>query len=405
MAYPPQTWIDDDPRYPASAARMRNIEEGIRQAHLLVGASAVPRLGPIVVASRDAPAEVRSQAFRTCTGTNDQDFINEALRLAARGSDLTGGTGAGVVELVGPNFFVGQNNTGVIQMQPATWLRGSGFGTVIQPMHGSYTGLGAIQLVNTAADHTHVSDLTIGRIGGTAQVHGIKYVGNGASSSSDVATGNDPFQWIHHVVVLATAGAGIRAEGTGGGARALQVDSCVAWESGAGGFVTDGSSDSHMTNCNVQPRTGPGFQVGGGNSKLLNCKSYYSDGSSDGFLVTSSRPELIGCSAQDNGRWGFNVSSQNATMSGCVADSNARSDTGGGGFNIAAEGMFEGLHAHDRAQSTNQQMKAFQFTGSPQVYLTGRAVVPTGGTHVTGTAGANSFVRIVRDGTTIFAAG
>ena len=32
MAYEPQTWVDDDPLYPASAARLSHIEDGLDAA-------------------------------------------------------------------------------------------------------------------------------------------------------------------------------------------------------------------------------------------------------------------------------------------------------------------------------------------------------------------------------------
>lgn len=367
------------------------------------GTSAVPRLGPVVVASSQAPQAVKDQASFVCDGSNDQTEINAAIVQAARSGDIAGGTGAGKVELVGGDFFVGNNNTGTILLYPGVWVQGTGPNTFINPQYSSYTGLGVFQLATQAVDHTKVSDLTIGKPGSVvSRCHGFNYVGDGASGSSATATGNDRFHWIDHVTVLKTSGNGVFLSGTSGGTRASQINRVVCWESALSGIRVDGSSDNHLTDCNVQTQGGgPGFYIGGGNSKVLNCKSYYSDGSTDGFLVTSSRAELIGCSAQDNGRYGFNITSGDCTVSGCVADSNARTDSSGGGFLIGSDGVFEGLHAFDRGQTPGSpQLRGIVFSGSPQVYLTGRVRVPSGSAHVVGSPGTNSYMRVVRHGTT-----
>lgn len=364
-----------------------------------------PRIGVIRVASNDAPADVKAQADYVCAGSNDQTVINTALLAASRPSDGFGGIGGGCVELVGPNFYVGNNNTGSITMYPATWLRGSGPATMIRPMFTSYTGLGCIQLINDTTDHTQLSDFTIGKENSSqSNCTGILYTTSASSSGSAYSwdTGSDSFHSIHHISVLKTAGYGLHLSG----GREFQVMDVLAWDTALSSFQIN-ASDSKFTACTAQAGTGgPGFAVAGGNSKLTGCKAYYTDGSNDGYYVTSSRAELVGCAAQDNGRYGFNVTGVDVTMSGCVADSNARMDSSGGGFLIGNTGIFEGLHAFDRNQTpASPQLRGIVFSGTPQVYLTGRVRVPSGTNHIVGSPGANSYMRVVKDGTTIGTAG
>lgn len=406
MAYTKQTWADGFVGgTPITAARLGHIEDGIEAAHGLAGATN-PRLGILKVASSHAPADVKAQADYVCTGTDDQTVINAALLAASRPADGFGGIGAGCVELVGPNFFTGHNG-GVITMYPATWLRGSGYGTLIQPSYATFSGLGAIELVNDTTDHTFVSDLSIGKPNSnTSRCHGFRYVQSGVGDAYELDSGSDPFNRISDVNIFKPQGHGVWVSGTSSGNRETHVDHVLAWDTGLSGFRIE-SSDSKFTACTAQAGSGgSGFYIAGGNSKLAQCKAYYTDGSFDGYEVVSSRAEIVGCSAQDNGRWGFNISSTDCTVVGCVADSNARLDAAGGGFQIGGSGLFADLSAFDRGQTpASPQLQGIVFSASPQVFLTGRVKVPSGTAHVVGSPGANSYMRVVRDGATVLTAG
>jgi hypothetical protein len=409
MTYTKQTWTDGVSV--ANADRFNHMETGIKAAHTLASStSAVPRLGILRVASMHAPADVKAQCQYVCTGVNDQIQINDALQAATRPGDGFGGTGAGCVELVGGDFYIASDNATSINMYPSTWLRGSGPGVFLRPRWTSTSiDRGTIELVNQSVAHVRVSDLTIGRESDIAtNGHGIKFYQSGKASAYQMNTGSDPFIWIHDVMILKVRGKGVYLTGAAGsgGCRATQVLDVVAWNTSGDGFDIQ-SSDCHLTNCNAQPNAGGnGFRIQGGNSKLLNCKSYYSEADTDGFLITSSRAEVHGCAAQDNGRWGFNISSGDCTVTGCVADSNARMTSSGGGFNIASTGVYEGLHAFDRGQTpSSPQLRGIVLAGSPQVMLTGRSSVPSGSAHVIGAPGAGSYAKVVRSGTSVYSVG
>ena len=359
--------------------------------------------GPITVASSDAPQAVKDACEYVCTGTNDQTVINQALQAASRPGDGFGGTGRIGVCLVGPNFYIGNNNSTSITMYPSTHLFGLGPGTLLQPQYTT-AGIdrGVIQLLNVNTAHVYVSDLTIARANSVSwEGHGIKFTGQGNGDTYEIQSGNDPYNRIQNVWIGNARGKGAWLTGTSGGSRESQVFECVFWNCDEQGLLIDGSSDSQVSDCRASGGDGfPRFELGGGNTKMANCKTYYSGNGTtngDGFLISSSRCEIANCAAQDNGRWGFRFTGTDVTASGLVADSNSRTQTDGGGFAIEANGVFEGLHAFDRNQTpASRQLRGVVFSGTREVYLTGRISVPTGGTEVTGTPASGSYARLVR---------
>jgi len=368
--------------------------------------------GVLTVASSESPQAVKDACDYVCTGTNDQTVINQALLQASRAGDGFGGEGYIGVHLVGPTFYVGNNGTTSITMYPSTHLFGSGTGTLIRPMWPSNLDRGAIELLNSTTAHVRVSNLSIGRTNAVnSNGHGIKFVGTGEGDAYEIKTGNDPYCVIDHVTVLFAARKGIYATGTSGGMREIQISHCTLWNAEEEGILIDSSSDCQISDCRANGGGSyPRFSLSGGNSKIANCKAYYSGGSSntnaDGFQISSSRCEVVGCSAQDNGRWGFNISSTSANISACTADSNSRLQSDGGGFSISSKCSAQGLVAFDRGQTPGSpQTRGVVFSSSPQVYVTGFVSVPSGTNEVVGSPGSNSFVRIVRDGTTLYSAG
>ncbi|GAA2022586.1 right-handed parallel beta-helix repeat-containing protein [Pseudokineococcus marinus] len=369
-------------------------------------ATTTPRPGLLKVASADLPADVKAGADFVCDGTNDQAEITAALVKASRPADGFGGQGYVGVELVGPNFYVGHDGATSILMHPSTHLRGAGDGTLIQPMYPSAIDRGAIQLVNANVTRSRVSDLTIARANASAfNGHGIKYVGAGTGDTYELKTGNDPFNRISGVNVHKAAGKGIWCTGSSGGSREMQIFECVLFNCFEQGLLVDSSSDSQISDIRATGGSAfPGIELGGGNTRLANSKVYYrgnTDGSTtgaDGIKISSSRCEVTGCAAQDCGGYGLNVSSADATVTGFLADSNSA------GFRIAGAGVFTGLRATSRAGGRWPQTTGLEFAGTPQVLLSAFVTVPSGGTHVVGAPGANSYARVVRDGTTLFSA-
>jgi hypothetical protein len=422
MAYTKQTWVNNDATTPLSATRLNYIEQGIADAHALAASggsstTATPRLGIVPVASSQLPQSVKDGVAAAggfvCSGTNDQVQINAALLKASRPADGFGGEGHIGVQLIGPRFFTASGAAataaGSITMYPSTHLMGTGPGTIITPgWSTNAVDRGCIELLNANTAHVRVSSLTIGAQNAvTIPGHGIRFVQSGQAAAYEYMTGSDTFHYIDHVSVLKAARSGIYLTGTAGGNRETQISWCLLWQCQERGVFFDGSSDCQISDCRG---TGggnfPRFELGGGNVKIANCKAYFSgnqdanDGpTADGFLINSSRVSVVGCDAQDNGRYGFNFTGNNATASGLVADSNSRGTATGGGFFISSAGMYSGMHAHNRPQNAITQNRPFIFSGAPKIYLTGRSELSaiTGtGTHVTGAP--TGYVRILKDG-------
>lgn len=376
--------------------------------------SARGRVGVITVASSEATTAQKKLCDYVCDGTDDQAEINAALAKASRNGDGFGGEGHIKVLLVGPTFYVGNNNgagsLGAITMYPSTTLEGNGWGTLIRPMWPTNVDRGAIELLNTDTNHTRVANLTIGRpTAVTFNGHGIKYVGAGSGGVYEIKTANDPYHEIANVRVMFAGRCGIWMTGSSGGAREMQVRDCVLWNCVDECLWLDGSSDSQVIGCRASGGTGgkAAFRLGGGNSMMVGCKAYYSENPADGFLIDSSRCMITNCSAQDNGRHGFNFTGQDVVASNLIADSNGRLSSTGAGFNIAANGVYSGLEALDRGQTpASPQLTQFAFVGTPTVMLTGRSDLGTNGTtHNSGAVGTSSYIRLVRQGTTVYSVG
>lgn len=364
------------------------------------------RLSFVRVASSALPADVRSQCDYECDGVNDQVQINQALLLASRPGDGFGGEGYGGVQLVGPSFSIADDNATSITMYPSTLLQGAGRGTLLWPKwSSSAVDRACIELLNTNVHFVTVADLSIGRpTAVNANGHGIKFNQSGTGDAYEIKSSSDPFNMIRGVRIGFMSRKGIWLTGTSGGSRESQVFEVDVKSCGEQGILIDSSSDSQISNCRAHGCVGVNFELGGGNTKIADCKAYYSD--TVGFLISSSRCEADGIAAQDNGTHGIQVTGQDARVTGASCDSNSRLSTTAYGFLISSTGDFEGIECFDRGQTPGSpQNRAIGITGSPQIYLSGRTRVPAGGAHLTGSPGANSYVRVVRDGTTIYSSG
>jgi hypothetical protein len=144
----------------------------------------------------------------------------------------------------------------------------------------------------------------------------------------------------------------------------------------------------------------PGFRIAGGNAMVADCKAYYRGNETgvstgaDGFVFSSSRFTVTGCSAQDNGGYGFVFSGVDGQASNCQSDANSN------GFQINASGSYDNLSAISRTGGRFATATSFTVTGTTtKVYLTGRSnLAATGSAHNTGTPMTNSYVRVVREG-------
>lgn len=377
------------------------------------GIAASGHRGFLTVASNEATSAQKKLCDFVCDGVDDQVQINAALAKATRPSDgFSGAEGNVAVLLVGPTFYVGNNGTGCITMHPNTTLIGNGRGTMIRPMWSTNVDRGCIELLNNNTAHTRVTNLTIGReTAVTFNGHGIKYVQDPQTATFpySIKTAKDPYHQIDNVWVLFAGRCGIWCSGTSGGSREMVIRDCVLWNCVDECLWIDGSSDSQVIGCRASGGSGgkAGFRLGGGNTMMTGCKAYFSENPADGFLIDSTRCMITNCSAQDNGRHGFNFTGNDVVASNLIADSNSRLLSTGAGFNIAADGVYSGLEALDRGQTgSSPQLTQFLFVGSPVVYVTGRSSLGANGTtHNSGSLGTGSYVRIVRQGTSVYAFG
>lgn len=362
----------------------------------------------ILVAASNAPTAVKNAADYVCDGTADQVQINAAITSAAYSDN--GGVNYGLVQLSGGEFSI----SSPILMKTGVSLHGVGFLTILKSVSLAAPA-GVVQLYDMNTHMTSLQHLTLdGGAAGGGTSSAVVYrnsdgnIGDakGATGDHNGTPGNDPDS--SHVLSdlfvrnfsngTARHGIFMDADARDPKVSRIRVRSC----SGTGFKMNDSSDGKYSQNiaigCNI------GYDIGGGSNMFTTCKAAYSD--VDGWVVASSRLHLIGCHAQDNGRHGFNVSGVDPAMSGCVADSNRRLDTSGYGLNLSSSrAIVEGFHAYDRGQSAQAQTQGMNISGASDIYLTGNVRIPTGTTYVNGTPGGNSYVRVVRVGSTVYTVG
>lgn len=338
-------------------------------------AVAGPAAAMPVVAASTSSSEVKAMADYVCTGTDDQDVINTALAAEV-------GNGAGGVQLVGGLFFT----TDSIVVGRAQTLNGVGMLTEIRAA-SNFTGY----MVENSADGDNM--ITISNLllngGYKSNVGGIKLINDSTSfpqsgSGADrPGTNPDSVHWIHHVYVRAPGQHGIylgTSDGGTGNSRGNKIHSCRVTVAGGDGVHLDAASDTFLmdTLCTTNDGSGGvGFHIGGGSSKLVMCKTAYTN--SHGFNIQSSRAQLTGCSAQDSGGHGYYINND-AHLTGCQADSNGRLQSGGGdGYFISASNvMLEGCRALDRNQSAQRQRHGFNWDSGSDIHISGQAYNNTG---------------------------
>lgn len=348
----------------------------------------------IVVASSDAPTAVKSTADYVCDGTADQVQINQAIEQAFDDNRPQ-------VILAGGRFYISNR----VVMYPHVEVRGLGLGTSVTSV--GMPAVGMFELFDHHTNLTHLRDMTLyGNYSAGGQSHALYYL-NEDSGGNDGNMGTyfpgsnpDSAHRIHNLYVQGFTG-GTRhglwiskncrdAEATG--VRISQVSGTA--------FYIDGSDNKYVS-CTASAAN-VGFHVSGGNTVITNCKSAYSV--EEGFLVTSSRAQLVGAIAQDSGTHGFNVSGVDPTLVGCVADSNSRLTTSAYGLKVSSSRAFiDGINLYDRGQSTNRQNRGIDFTGSSDVFLTGSCRLASGSAYVNGTP--TGYVRLNQIGSSVLKIG
>lgn len=398
MAYTKQTWVDNNSAYPLSAARMNYIEQGIEDAHALVGGGGTsPIYGDGMytktVAGAGESASVKAACDYVCTGTNDHTVINTALNSVGVTTLNKGGNG-GTVVLVGRNF----NIAGSVRIPSQTQLVGAygKSGTWLTRSGGWSPGVatGMIELYDEDTQYTSIRHL--GLNGGGASVTGI-YLHN------DRAQEFDAFHTVNDVYIFAVGGDGLATILTnvngngrmrGGHFSQIRVINCGRYAY----YIA--SNDGFYDRCDTGSAGSHGFYVTNGNNRIVNSKAWYSDGS--GFYISGVRTQLAACESQDNLMHGYYLAGAQTNVTGCTADSNsyAGGSTGGNlydGFNIAAHTIVQGCTAYDKNEGGRglRQRYGYNITNSSaKVIVDGLAWQNVTGP-LNGSGAAGSAVRVV----------
>lgn len=408
MAYTKQTWQDGNSSYPLSATRMNYIETGIKDAHDLIalggGGGGGGGDAALVVASNDAPTAVKASASYVCNGSDDQVEIQAAIDAAAplqsRNSDMpVGATQLGRVILTGGRFII----TAPIQMRTAVSLMGSGWATEL--LSSGNTGTGVIRLAAPNDHVVHVQDLQLnGNSSSGGTCNGIDFDMTGSGDTGGYPGVNpDSYHYISNLLVKGFSngtrtGIKLWASGTANN-RGNIITDCQIRDCSANGIWLTASSDSFINTCHIGGSDSAGIRIETGNTKIVNCKTFYSD--QYGFYIASGRHTIANCESQDD-QVGFWLAGADSVYSALVADTCAAD-----GIVIAANGtVLNGFQSFLRSGGRYTTMaNGLRYTASQtDLSIVGRVRPDSITTPISGTPGARSFVR-VSNGTTLVSAG
>lgn len=396
MAYEPTAWNSGD-NFTAEAAN--RIENGIADLSAMVGPG-VNAVVHKVVAAASATSAQKAVADYVCDGVNDEVQINAAIAdVSAMYGAMSNSSGnAGVVQLVGTNFVIGNgctNNSGSIKLRKNVTLRGAGmFKTWIKahssfvtytpsltpdtnPVSGSGTAAsnsaaGMIELYDNNVQYANVEDLLLfGNAGGGARVMGLRY--DWSAGGTDTVLHSDTGCQATHVMVQQPASHGVYNVGSGANYpnRASQwsdirvMDAGGVVDANAAGYWTSGA-DHVWFRCTSGSAAGHGWVISGANNHFTDCTSWFGgslastangatgNANGCGFYVAGGRHMFANCSAQDNFGHGFHLKSPGNTLAGVISDSNGYSRvtgtaTGSGYYIAAGENVIYGS-AFDKAE-------------------------------------------------------
>jgi len=409
--YSPTTWVDSTTV--ANAATLNNIETGIDRAwNGLLGYA-----GAVVVASNDAPQAVKDAAHFECDGTADEVQINDAMELAAAISHGAGTTlnptaatpanaeQRGWVCLSGGRF----NLAAPVTMWSGTRLTGCGFLTELRST--SNNGTGMIKLGSVQEHLCEVAHLWLNG-NGSGTSHGIDFDMTASDNTSNYPDVNgDSYHSIHDLLIKGFTngtrhGVYLHATGTannrGNIVANLQIRDCSG-----NGIYFSASSDNFISTCHVGGSKDTGIRIATGNTKIVNCKTFYSGiedstTSGYGFYMTSGRGLLSGCESQDDNT-GFFFDGNPYVGTGLVADSalNAAIRIG------TNSQVLNGFTVFNRGGSIRYptSTRGLYFDGTyTDLNVTGTVAPSNITTKISGAAGSRSFMR-VSDGTSLVSVG
>jgi hypothetical protein len=302
--------------------------------HTHGGFTTSPRPAFVQVLSTDMPTAWKTAAAAdaytlVCDGTNDEVQINQAIDLAAPFQSRNAGMPAGAanlgkVQLSGGRFNIG--SAGIV-MRTAVHLEGAGIAsTEVRAVACNQPGMIRLGSVN---DHLcHVSNMWLhgnGSSGGTCSAIDFDMTG-GNDTSLYPPTSPDSYHHVHDLYVYAFEAnanrngikmwAGSTANNRGNIIDRIQMRTNYTSPSGHGIWLT-AASDCLISNCHIGGMGGNAFNIQTGNTKIVNCKSFYTTGA--GFYFSSGRGIISNCESQDD-ETGYYFDASPQTASGLIAD-------------------------------------------------------------------------------------
>lgn len=256
-------------------------------------------------------------------------------------------------------------------------LIGDGAGTsrLVRRNTGTLTGPFVTNATNARA--VTVRGLTLDGGGvGDATSHGL-LLDNTAAAGTDPTNGVAEYVDARHycadLIIQAAKGDGHRVVGRG----VTMVERVQVWICDGHGFNT--GTDSFYSDCDAGSSGLDGFFIGNANTRLGQCKAWYSGristagagvtgGTGHGFHISDgnySSNTLLGCEAQDNARAGYFLSNVGRQIvAGSIADSNNTANLGHAGFEVinSYENRVSGF-AWDRAANTFHQLAGVRVSG------------------------------------------
>jgi hypothetical protein len=358
----------------------------------------------VVVASADAPGDVKSAAQFVCTGTNDEAKINSAINVAAalvsRNPTSPGGAQQqGRVVLTGGRF----NIDNPILMQTGVWLQGQGFLTEVRARANN--GAGVIKLAQVDAHLCTVSHMWINGnsvAGGTC--NGIDFDMTASGDTDEYpATDPDAYHLITDVYVSNFLGGtrhGIYLHSTGtANNRGNIIDRVQIRDCSGDGINLTAASDSFISNAHVGGSDGSGFRIASGNVRIVNSKSFFSLGW--GFWISSGRGTITGCESQDDVN-GYFFDAAPWTATGLTCDTADVTGIRVSTDRLTLNGFNVFLRSGGAFPNTNTGLLID--AGANDSIVTGQVDNSGITTPISGAVGLRSFMR-VSDGTTLVSVG
>lgn len=360
---------------------------------------AVSRPLRITVAAKDAPDYIRAEANYVCDGVDDQVQINAAIAEASTGP-ITGSSerALNAVELSGGMFYC----SGSVLLRSAVDVIGAGpFASVLRAVNlttatGAGGRVGLVKLLDTNTHGCGIHGVTLdggGSGGGTCDA--LVYSNNGSSNPTGYPyTSPDPYCYAYNLFVRGFRTPGVNGQGRNGlyaemDMRGTMFHSSNVRDCSGDGVVLNGTPDSHVDRIHVGGCDGYGFNIASGNNKVTNCKAFYCD--TAGMRLSGNRGTFTCLEAQDS-VVGFDIGGSPCVVSGITADTNQNDGIIIRGTGVSLDGFQVFVRGGGRFAT---QARGLTFVNSPaELTVVGRVALANITTKISGTPGANSFIRV-----------